>query len=179
CSCAFATIATLEGLWQIRTGELKSLSVQYLVDCDLGSNGCKGGTFDSAFKFATTTHNGAIPSEYDYPFKRIQQTCNNDIIGAAGFDGYRFLYPGDEQQLLLAVAQQPVAVSIASGHYEFYHFRGDGIYSGPCGSNVSHGVAIVGYGESADGQKYWIIKNSWGVKWGDLGYMKLARGTGH
>ncbi|MCI18061.1 cysteine proteinase, partial [Trifolium medium] len=107
------------------------------------SNGCKGGNYYSAFKFATTTHNGAIPSEYDYPFKGIQQTCNNDIIGAAGFDGYQFLNPGDEQQLLLAVAQQPVAVTIASGHQEFHQFSGDGIYSGACGPNISHGVTAT------------------------------------
>jgi hypothetical protein len=42
---------------------------------------------------------------------------------------------------------------------------------------LNHAIAIVGYGVSVDGRKYWIIKNSWGKTWGDLGYMKLIRGT--
>ncbi|MCI57003.1 cysteine proteinase, partial [Trifolium medium] len=83
--------------------------------------------------------------------------------------------PGDEQQLLQAVAQQPVAASIAIGR-EFRAFKGGEIYPGPCGSTVNLAVAIVGYGVSVDGQKYWLIKNSWGETWGDFGYMKLIRG---
>ncbi|MCI92152.1 cysteine protease, partial [Trifolium medium] len=61
--------------------------------------------------------------EDDYPFKGIQQTCNNDIVAAAGFDGYQLVSPGDEQQLLQAVAQQPVAASIVVGH-DFRAFKG-------------------------------------------------------
>jgi hypothetical protein len=41
-----------------------------------------------------------------------------------------------------------------------------------------HAVAIVGYGVSDDGKKYWIIKGSSGEEWAEAGYMKLIRGTG-
>ncbi|MCI62962.1 cysteine protease, partial [Trifolium medium] len=53
-------------------------------------------------------HQDAIPTEEKYPYKAVQQTCNNDIVGAAAFDGYQFVSRDDEQQLLQAVAQQPV-----------------------------------------------------------------------
>jgi C1A family cysteine protease len=147
-----------------------------LVDCDPKNHGCGGGSILRAIQFATTTRNGAIPSEGDYPYKAIKQACNLEIVAAAGFDDYRFVYPGDEQQLVQAVAQQPVASSIYIG-VDFLQFQGGEIYSGPCGKEP-HAVAIVGYGISHDGVKYWILKNSHGENWGDSGFMKLIRGTG-
>jgi KDEL-tailed cysteine endopeptidase len=170
-------MATLEGLWQIRTGNLISLSAQHLVDCDWGSLGCNNGSVLSAIRFETEQHAGGVPSELDYPYKAFKGQCRNDITPSAGFDGFQYVPPGDEHQLLQAVSQQPVTASVAAG-VDFDNFRGNGIFEGSCGNETNHSVAIVGYGVSDDGRKYWLIKNSWGENWGDLGYAKLIRGNG-
>ncbi|KAK6056718.1 hypothetical protein COOONC_05775 [Cooperia oncophora] len=39
----------------------------------------------------------------------------------------------------------------------------------------SHALTFVGYG-TENGQPYWLVKNSWGSRWGQGGYFKLARG---
>jgi Papain family cysteine protease len=45
------------------------------------------------------------------------------------------------------------------------------------GKEGGHSVVIVGWGNEADGTKYWIIRNSWGPDWNNDGYFKLLRGV--
>lgn len=70
----------MEGINQIKTGELISLSEQELVDCDTSYNGgCGGGLMDYAFQFIIK--NGGIDTEEDYPYVATDvNMCNSDKV---------------------------------------------------------------------------------------------------
>jgi len=44
-------------------------------------------------------------------------------------------------------------------------------------SDIDHQMEITGWGETTEGAKYWVVRNSWGTYWGEAGWFKLERGT--
>ena len=42
---------------------------------------------------------------------------------------------------------------------------------------TNHAVLVVGWGTSDMGDKYWIVKNSWGPEWGQDGFFWIKRGN--
>ncbi|XP_024972191.1 vignain-like [Cynara cardunculus var. scolymus] len=177
-SCwAFSTVVAVEGLNQIKTKKLVSLSEQELVDCDTGKNeGCDGGLMDLAFDFIKK--NGGLTTEDNYPYTAAAGSCKTvkEGVPTVSIDGHEDVPVNDEDALMKAVANQPVSVAIDAGGSDF-QFYSQGVFTGKCGTQLNHGVAVVGYDMSDDGTKYWIVKNSWGADWGENGYIRMQRGV--
>lgn len=180
-SCwAFSTVGALEGANFISNGKLVSLSEQQFVDCagDFGNQGCNGGLMDNGFKYAETT---SICTERSYPYKAWSRTCqwsprcDSDGLTKAEVSGYKDVTADSKEDLMSAVAQQPVSIAIEADLPVFQLYKG-GVLSGMCGAKLDHGVLVVGYGTDEKEGDYWKVKNSWGTTYGEDGYVRLKRG---
>lgn len=177
-SCwAFSSTGALEGQTFKMTGKLISLSEQNLVDCSTsqGNSGCSGGWMENAFLYVHD--NDGIDTEVGYPYTGKDDPCAYKLkYKATNCTNYYFVDQGNERALAQAVARNgPVSVAIDATHssFQFYH---SGIYYEPeCQTELmSHAVLVVGYGRIHK-MNYWIVKNSYGVDWGNQGYILMSK----
>ncbi|XP_013166127.1 PREDICTED: cathepsin L-like isoform X2 [Papilio xuthus] len=178
-SCwSFSSTGALEGQHYRRTHSLVSLSEQNLIDCSTayGNNGCHGGLMNNSFLYVK--ENGGIDTEDSYPYEATENKCRYNPSNAGAYDsGYVDIPAGDEGKLMAAVATVgPVSVAIDASQSSF-QFYSDGVYfdENCSSSSLDHAVLVVGYGTDENGGDYWLVKNSWGRSWGDVGYIKMAR----
>lgn len=181
-SCwSFSTTGALEGAFFIQNKQLVSFSEQQLVDCDTLKNGgkdhgCNGGLMDNAFDWIHK--NGGLCDETSYPYisqtgktQSCQTTCK--LVSNSRISSHIDVEQTDDA-FMNALAQQPVSVAIEADQRDFQLYK-SGVFTGKCGTNLDHGVLVVGYG-TENKQDYYLVKNSWGESWGENGYIKLARG---
>jgi cathepsin L len=198
-SCwAFAAIATIESRYLIENGETVdenpiNLSEQQLVDCvrsprrDLNndrydSGGCTGGWSEEAMEYVRQ-HN--VTYESAYPYTASNGVCNqNPLDGSSpepamtlggpnpGWTGYS---GGNSTIIKSLLAVSPVAnyIRVENG---FQLYNGGVMDTACAGQGINHATAIVGYCNSKllfGNFNYWIVKNSWGTRWGEDGYYRI------
>lgn len=176
-SCwSFSASGAMEGAWAIKHGQLISLSEQHLIDCSTkyNNNGCQGGLMDNAFEYVIDS--GGMCSESEVPYEAKQhlfcKQCNYVMSISSCVD----VTPNNQLHLKEAVNIGPVSVAIEADTSVFQFYSGGVIDSVKCGNNLDHGVLIVGYGNE-NGKDYWLVKNSWGINWGDGGFVKIGRSS--
>ncbi|KAF5189429.1 Cysteine proteinase [Thalictrum thalictroides] len=185
---AFSTTGVMEGANFLATGKLNSLSEQQLLDCDHKcdrkdkdcDSGCGGGLMTNAYKYLIEA--GGLEEEKTYPYVGKQGDCKfNPEKIAARIVNFTTISLDENQIAANLVRRGPLAVGLNAVFMQTYI----GGVSCPliCSKRrVDHGVLLVGYNAKGfsilrlGNKPYWIIKNSWGERWGEKGYYKLCRG---
>ncbi|XP_017141440.1 putative cysteine proteinase CG12163 isoform X1 [Drosophila miranda] len=182
-SCwAFSVTGNIEGLYAVKTGELKEFSEQELLDCDTTDSACNGGLMDNAYKAIKDI--GGLEYEAEYPYEAKKQQCHfNRTLSHVQVSGFVDLPKGNEtamQEWLLT--HGPISIGLNANAMQFYRGGVSHPWKALCSKkNLDHGVLIVGYGVSDYPNfhktlPYWIVKNSWGPRWGEQGYYRVYRG---
>lgn len=92
--------------------------------------------------------NGVLNTEFQAP--NVFATYDRGIITASGLDNLH--------QLSLAQSEGKKAQNLSSATI---------IDEGKAWENVNHSVVLMGWGvDSETNEKYWIVRNSYGKKWG-------------
>jgi len=177
-SCwAFATTGVVESWWFIHngfTGTVADLSSQQLVDCSKDTcYGCQGGWPYKALEYVSQK---GLCATGAYPYTARDGQCKDSsctpVVPAGALKGY--LNVSGEPGILQALQDGPVSVLVEAdtSAFQFYH---SGVLDSPsCGHQIDHAILATGYG-ALGGKNYWNVKNSWGVGWGDKGYVKIVR----
>lgn len=118
--------------------------------------------------------NGGISLEKDYPYKAGTDACFSEYGGPVQVKSVHAVKSYSESQLLAAIAQGPVSVTVDADSTYYRNYKSGVITSTDCGSKLDHANVAVGYG-TEDGNDYYLVRNSWGSSFGDGGYLKIGR----
>jgi len=186
-SCwAFATTSAIEAHATIHDSQARKgiLAPQQLVDCAFnkhrcgGNGGCEGSIAEVAMDYVAGVE--GLTLEANYPYFATDQWCAykaETTPPAVSITGYVNPTSNDADAVMEALLTHgPLTVAVDATHWG--HYTG-GVFNG-CdyneNINLNHAVLLVGYGVDKDtGDKYWLIRNSWGDKWGENGNIRLRR----
>jgi cathepsin X len=181
-----------------------ALSVQFVLNCQLGGS-CMGGDHLSAYKSikefgqipledcmsyqacSSDSNEKACENKKDFTCDPINicRTCDTFSDNGGSCVPIHF-YPnatiksfgavnGVDNMKMEIMDNGPIACGINALKIEDYH---GGILDVPNSLKIiDHIVSIVGWGYDEEIKKqYWIIRNSWGSYWGEMGFVRLVLG---
>lgn len=189
-SCyAFASMAGLESRIRILTNNTQQpvYSPQDVVGCSLLAQGCEGGfPFLIAGRYAQDV--GVVLEECS-PYEGKDDVCHTNKSCLRHYTAhYRYVggYFGacNEEEMKIALVKGGPLIVGFEVYDDFIHYKGGiyhytGLYDrfNPL-ELTNHAVLVVGYGaDEVTGEKFWIVKNSWGENWGEGGYFRILRGV--
>ncbi|KPM05043.1 Sar s 1 allergen (cysteine protease-like protein 5) [Sarcoptes scabiei] len=172
---AFAALASVESAYNRRTRIVHNrtrkhhFSEQELVDCSPNTGGCSGNIISNGLKYVQLR--GVVKSA-NYPYEERQNP-----LGCRGAKGTRhtikdhcIIFPPSVKRIqrLLKERETAIAAMIEVNDFKkFSDYDGKSVITvdASTGKKFYHAVNIVGFKTT-----YWIIRNSWGIEWGDKGY---------
>ena len=180
-SCwAFSAIATFETRYKIKSDRLRSFSDQQFLDCTYedqerwgGKDGCKGGKINLAWD-SSIRSGGRIAAASDYPYTGYDGKCRSDSVHDAAVAAKlkKVVRLSSQTAVIQALASGAVSLGVYVDT-KFSSYKGGILREYICETIPNHAVTAVAYTK-----EFVLIKNSYGKKWGDGGFIKMARKEG-
>lgn len=175
----FSAISAYESNNKLVNNEAVDLSEQHLLDC-VREFGCNGHNQLSVWKTMTDK---SVAYEDEYPYKARVNSCRvKNFKGRYKVEKYGYLKTrkrrtiSDVKEIKQALCKYGELSSAVEATRMFTAYSGGVFDEHPSlgKMQVNHAVNIVGWDDS---KKAFIIKNSWGKRWGENGYMTIEYGS--
>merc|ERR1712098_867810 len=129
--------------------------------------GCSGGWPSAAIDYLAGS---GICTDASYPYTARNGVCVESSCTMDSFrvNGHVAISAGSIDALKSANDRFPVSVCVNASPWSGYS---TGILTG-CSAGWNHAVLLAGYTSS-----YWLLKNSWGARWGESGYIRFGPGN--
>eukprot|EP00397_Hematodinium_sp_SG-2012_P029111 GEMP01030728.1.p1 GENE.GEMP01030728.1~~GEMP01030728.1.p1 ORF type:complete len:326 (+),score=68.51 GEMP01030728.1:256-1233(+) len=183
-----------------------NLSVQHVLNCGSSMGGsCYGGShfgayhwihdsgpisYDTANPYMACSYDstsGLCPSgDWTCKPENVARTCSTfpemggKCVGLTPFPNATVTAYGQAPGTVLGNMAMiyhdgPLACGVNANPLRDY---AGGVVDEPDESTVvDHVVSKIGWGASSDGSQYWIVRNSWGEYWGELGFFRIKAGA--
>ena len=106
--------------------------------------------------------------ETDYPYTAKDESCKS-YSGSVALTVTKNRRLSGTSKLAAEMIKDAPSVAVDASTWSSYK---DGVLTN-CGTRTNHGVQAVGI----DANDNWVLRNSWGARWGMSGYIKLAPGN--
>jgi len=175
-SCwAFSATEAIESQWFLAGNELVSLAPQQIVDCDKGrgDEGCNGGDTITAYEYVKAA--GGMELETAYPYRAADGTCHfsaTKVVSKIKSHTYITKDKNETEMAEKMVTAGPLSICVEADTWQNYN---GGVLSKNCGTDLDHCVMITGFRNSGN-TPIWLVRNSWGADWGEMGYIYIERG---
>lgn len=193
----FATVHALSDRIKIARNALTpeiTLSPQALLNCGIKMKtqswehmNCHGGTAAKAYQYIAEY---GLPDNTCAPYEAHANTCdgfhtcynclhNTTCYPIKDYTVYKLKEYGSvsgEHPMMAEIYRRgPITCKTAVSD-ELLDYSG-GVFDDQTGEmRIRHAVEVVGWGTTAEGVKYWIVRNSWGTYWGENGFYRIVRG---
>jgi len=178
-SCwAFSVTENIESVWMIAKdlspSDMKPLAPQQIVDCDKRDGGCNGGDTPSAYDYVISA--GGMDTEASYPYKAVNEACHfkqEDVFAKISSFKYATKTKNEEEMKEATASVAPLSICVDAQPWQ--HYSSGVMTRSQCGTSLDHCVQIEGY-DTSSSTPYWNVRNSWGPRWGENGYIRLQYG---
>jgi len=198
-SCwAFASSGALSDRVKIATaGRLPdfNLAVQGLLNCGQKAGSCNGGNPALAYEFMAET---GLTEETCMPYMGVDNSnwgesdCADRMCRRCDRFGTCNFLPRNETTRIFVqehgtvkgipamqaeiAARGPIACLMYAHADAFEKYAGGIITDDTRYPGVTHVVTVTGWGTDKNGSSYWVVRNSFGMQWGELGYYRQEMG---
>merc|ERR1719231_1163448 len=183
-----------------------NLSVQHILNCG-GVGSCHGGSVDGPYQWLhkISQSGTGISYETQQPYIACSSESSEGLCGAgdwtcSAMNIARTCSTFPPMGKCVGLSHYPNAtiseygsISGADAMAKEIYQRGPiscGIDAAPIlnyqggiakdrGEGIDHVISVVGWGNDADAGQYWIVRNSWGQYWGEMGYIRVQFGKLH